>query len=175
MLELRAFGTLEANGKTLTGYAAVFNTEAALAGFSEVIRPGAFAKTLAMGSNVPALWHHKSDALLATTRAKTLLLREDDKGLAFKMTLPDTTHGRDLAALVERGDVAGCSFGFVVRPGGERWSKTSGKLVRELLALDLKEITLTHDPAYADTSVALRSRDALIAAADTRKLWIETV
>ena len=120
MLEIRANGTLSATGKTLSGYAAVFNSEAVLGDFSEVIRQGAFAKSLATGSNVRALYHHQGDALLGTTRGGTLQLREDAKGLAFELALPDTTHGKDLAILVARGDVQGCSFGFRVSPGGDR-------------------------------------------------------
>lgn len=174
MLELRGHGTLQSNGKLLHGYAAVFNSEATLPGFSEVIRPGAFAKSLATGSNIRALYHHQGDALLGTTRGGTLELREDGKGLAFKLTLPDTTHGRDLAVLVERGDVAGCSFGFVVRQGGDRWEKRGGKLIRELLAVDLQEITITADPAYQDTTLALRTRPALLLNKDARTLWLET-
>lgn len=174
MLELRGQGTLSATGKrTLSGYAAVFNSEAVLPGFTEIIRPGAFAKSLASGSNIRALYHHQGNALLGTTQGRTLELREDSKGLAFTLALPDTSHGRDLAVLVERGDVAGCSFGFVVRTGGDRWEKRGGKLVRELLDVDLQEITVTADPAYQDTTVAMRSRAAL-PLMDARALWLET-
>lgn len=173
MLEIRANGTLSATGKTLTGYAAVFNSEAVLGTFTEVIRHGAFAKSLASGSNIRALYQHQGDALLGTTRGSTLQLREDPKGLAFTLALPDTTHGKDLSVLVERGDVAGCSFGFRVRPGGERWEQRAGQLVRELLDVDLVEITLTSDPAYQDTTVAMRSRSATVLT-DTRRLWLET-
>ena len=72
MLELRGHGTLKATGKTLHGIAAVFNSEANLGTFSEVIRPGAFAKSLATGSNIRALYHHDGSALLGTTRGGTL-------------------------------------------------------------------------------------------------------
>lgn len=173
MLEIRSQGSLKASGKALTGYAAVFDSPTDLTGFTEVIRPGAFAKSLKAGVNIRALYHHQGDALLGTTRSGTLELREDAKGLAFKLELPDTSHGRDLAVLVERGDVAGCSFGFLVRSGGDRWEKRGGKLVRELLDADLKEITLTSDPAYQDTSIAMRSRAALLTT-DARALWLET-
>ena len=173
MLEIRANGTLSATGKTLTGYAAVFNSEAVLGDFSEVIRQGAFAKSLATGSNIRALYQHQGDALLGTTRGGTLQLREDTKGLAFELALPDTSHGKDLAILVERGDVAGCSFGFRVRDGGDRWEQRGAQLVRELLDVELSEVTLTADPAYADTSVALRTRKNIINN-DTRRLWLET-
>lgn len=157
MLEIRGNGTLSATGKTLTGYAAVFNSEANLGTFSEVIRPGAFAKSLATVSNVRALYHHDGNALLGTTKGGTLQLREDSKGLAFTLALPETTHGKDLAILVDRGDIQGCSFGFRVAPGGDRWEDRNGQMVRELLNVELSEITLTADPAYQDTTVALRS------------------
>lgn len=160
MLELRSNGTLSAKGKTLTGYAAIFNSEANLGDFQELIRPGAFAKSLATGTNIRALYHHQGDALLGTTKGNTLQLREDSHGLAFTLSLPDTSHGRDLAVLVERGDVSGCSFGFVVPAGGDRWEQRGAQLVRELLAVDLREVTLTADPVYSDTSIALRSRQA---------------
>ncbi|WP_038207912.1 HK97 family phage prohead protease [Xenophilus azovorans] len=173
MLEIRSTGSLRSEGKTLRGYAAVFNSEADLGGFVEVIRNGAFRKTLESGSNIRALYHHQGDALLGTTRGGTLQLREDTHGLAFTLALPDTTHGRDLAVLVDRGDVAGCSFGFRVADGGDRWEQRGAQLVRELLSVDLAEITLTSDPAYADTTVALRNRPALVLT-DTRRLWLET-
>lgn len=173
MLEIRSNGTLSATGKTLTGYAAVFNSEAVLGDFSEVIRQGAFAKSLATGSNIRALYQHQGDALLGTTRGGTLQLREDARGLAFELALPDTSHGKDLAILVGRGDVAGCSFGFRVAPGGDRWEQRGATLVRELIDVELVEITLTSDPAYQDTTVAMRSRSANVCT-DSRRLWIET-
>lgn len=160
MLEIRSNGTLTAKGKTLSGYAAVFDSEANLGTFNEVIRPGAFAKSLATGSNVRALSNHDKNALLGTTRGGTLQLREDGTGLAFTLSLPDTTHGRDLTELVQRGDVSGCSFGFIVPDGGDRWETRGDIMLRELLQIDLREVTLTSDPAYQDTTVAMRSLDA---------------
>ena len=175
-MELRGHGTLKATGnKTLTGYAAVFNSEAVLGDFSEVIRQGAFAKSLATGSNIRALYHHDGTALLGTTRGGTLQLREDSHGLAFTLALPDTSHGRDLAILVDRGDVAGCSFGFKVRDGGDRWEQRGAQLVRELLDVELLEITLTSDPCYSDTTVAMRSRPHQQGFVDLNRAWMDTV
>ena len=177
MLEIRTQGTLTAKGKTLSGYAAVFNSEANLGDFQELIRPGAFAKSLATGSNIRALYHHDGNALLGTTKGGTLQLREDAHGLAFSLALPDTSHGRDLAILVDRGDVSGCSFGFRVAPGGERWEQRGAQLVRELLNVELSEVTLTADPAYQDTTVAMRSRPEPKSfwETDTRRAWLETI
>lgn len=173
MLEFRSTGGLSSNGKKLTGYAAIFNSEADLGGFVEVVRNGAFRKSLEGGTNIRALYHHDGSALLGTTRGGTLQLRETPQGLAFELALPDTTHGRDLAILVDRGDVAGCSFGFRVRDGGDRWEQRGSQLVRELLDVDLVEITLTADPAYQDTTVAMRSRPAALSR-DLNLLWLET-
>ena len=175
MLEIRTHGTLSATGKTLHGYAAVFNSEANLGTFSEVLRPGVFAKSLATGSNVRALYHHDGSALLGTTRGGTLELREDAKGLAFTLKLPETTHGKDLAILVDRGDVSGCSFGFRVAPGGDRWEQRGSTMVRELLEVELIEVTLTADPAYQDTSVAMRSKPHQQTHVDLNRAWMETL
>jgi HK97 family phage prohead protease len=175
MIEIRANGTLSATGKTLTGHCAVFNSEANLGTFSEVIRPGAFAKSLASGINVRALYHHDGSALLGTTKGGTLELREDAKGLAFTLKLPETSHGKDLAILVDRGDVSGCSFGFRVAPGGDRWQDVNGQMVRELLSVDLLEVTLTSDPAYQDTTVAMRTKPHQQTHVDLNRAWMETV
>jgi HK97 family phage prohead protease len=177
MLEIRSSGTLTGKGKTLSGYAAVFNSEAVLGDFTEVIRHGAFAKSLATGSNIRCLYHHQGDALLGTTQSGTLQLVEDAKGLAFTLTLPETTHGKDLAILVERGDVQGCSFGFRVAPGGDRWEQRGKQMLRELLEVDLLEITLTSDPAYVDTTVALRSKPAPKSfwESDLNGAWMDTL
>jgi len=175
MLEIRSTGSLRSNGKTLHGYAAKYNSEADLGGFVEVIRNGAFRKSLEGGSNIRALAEHQGTALLGTTRGGTLKLREDAHGLAFELALPDTSHGRDLAILVDRGDVAGCSFGFKVRDGGDRWEQRGAQLVRELLDVDLVEITLTSDPAYQDTTVAMRSRPHQQGFVDLNRAWMETV
>lgn len=157
-LEIRSSGAIRATAGRLEGYAAVFNAEAALPGFQEVIRAGAFQKSLAAGQNIAALYHHQDNQLLGSTRSKTLALREDHHGLVFSLSIPDTSYGRDLAVLVERGDVAGCSFGFRVAEGGDRWEeRNGGEWLRELLDVELREITITGDPAYADTTVALRS------------------
>ena len=176
MLEFRSTGTLSAKGKTLSGYAAVFNSEANLGNFVEVIRPGAFAKSLATGSSIRALSNHDANALLGTTKGGTLQLREDAKGLAFSLALPDTSHGRDLAILVDRGDISGCSFGFRVADGGDTWTdRGDGSMLRELMQIDLHEITLTADPAYQDTTIAMRSRPAsLTIQQDANFLWLQT-
>jgi HK97 family phage prohead protease len=176
-LELRAGNRVSVGTQgRLTGYAAVYNPESQdLGGFVEIIRRGAFSSSLGAGVNIRALWQHDGKALLGRTRAGTLRLTEDAHGLAFELDLPSTTIGKDLSVLVDRGDVAGCSFGFRVRDGGDRWEQCGSTLVRELLDVELIEITLTDDPAYMDTSVAKRSMPALKSERSLRSLWLETL
>ena len=173
-MEIRSIGGVQAQGRKVTGYAALFNSDADLGEFRERIAPGAFRSSLAANRNIRALYNHDSGAVLGTTQGNTLELREDAKGLAFSLELPNTTVGNDVAELVRRGDVSGCSFGFWVNQGGDRWEIRSGVSVRTLLDVNLAEITLTADPAYTDTEIALRSMGFCDAYRDTRKLWLET-
>lgn len=161
-LEIRTGGVLRAvsPGK-LAGYAAVFNaTSQDLGGFVERIRPGAFTRTLAAPDAIRALYEHDAQRLLGRVGSGTLKLAEDAKGLTFELALPDTSYARDLGTLVERGDIAGCSFGFTVPDGGDAWEHRSGELVRDLINVNLHEISVTGNPAYVDTSVAMRSMEA---------------
>jgi uncharacterized protein len=155
-IDLRAVG----NAKTprLAGYAAVFNSPSLdLGGFTEVVKPGAFTRSLASGLDPLALVQHMPQLVLGRRSAGTLTLTEDAKGLAFDIAVPDTSAARDLLVSVERGDVRGASFAFSTPAGGDKWEVRGGAVVRDLLDVDLHEITITAQPAYSDTSVALRS------------------
>src|SRR5690554_707147 len=155
-MERRTF-EVKQKGRTLYGYAALFDSETVLGEFAEVIRPGAFTQTLAAKSaaNIRAIYEHDDKSLLGKVGSGTLRLSEDDTGLAFELDLPDTTLGNDLAELVKRGDVSGCSFGFM--PVEDTWQDRAIPL-RELRDVDLFEITLTATPAYPETSVQVRSK-----------------
>ena len=87
------------------GYAAVFNQDSEPLPFIERIQKGAFKKSLKSRNNVKMYRNHDSSALLATTRAGTLRLEEDDHGLLVDADLPPTTIGRDLSIMMQRGDI----------------------------------------------------------------------
>lgn len=161
----RATGTLDPPN-LLHGYAARFDEESAIlfdkavckGPFIEVIKPGAFSRTLREDPDILALFNHDRGCVLGRTKAGTLRLRETDEGLAFEDDLPDTTFARDLRESLRRGDYDGCSFyGYVVddqvqlRPGQPA--------LRTIFDIELIEVTpATALPAYKSTSVALRSR-----------------
>ncbi len=155
-------------GRRLEGYAAVFSTPAPIGPFFEVIRPGAFrASLLNPARDTLALVDHDEGRLLGRTSSGSLRLLEDARGLAFALDVPDTTLGRDVLALAERGDLGGASFGFRVLD--EVWPAANQ---RELRAVELLEISIVHSwPAYAQTSVTARSRgQGMSAAARARTL-----
>ena len=152
-LERRFATELRSSGRKLEGYAATFASTANLGAFRERIDTGAFRDALA--GDVLALLDHDSGKVLGRTRTGTLELREDDKGLAFSLDLPDTAAGRDVLALAARGDLGGMSFGFLVPEGGEDWE---GDL-RTLRKIDLREISVVSAwPAYEGTEIALRRK-----------------
>jgi len=163
MLERRTAVELRATSPgRLEGYAAVFNAPSHdLGGFVERVRPGAFARSLKAADSIRALYDHDRASVLGRVGAGTLRLTEDQRGLRFEIDLPETSVGKDLAVLVERGDVAGASFAFRVPEGGDEWRNGTDGVERDLLDIDLHEITVTADPAYPDTSVAKRRMPVL--------------
>ena len=156
--ELRA--DPQGDGMSFSGYAAVFNSPSEPLPFIERIMPGAFSKTLRSKNNVRMYMNHDSSMLLATTKAKTLRLSEDSKGLFVDASLPNTSVGRDLSVLMKRGDVNSMSFGFSVPTGGDYFSDDG--MTRELRQIKLFEVSVvTGFPAYTATSASVRSLDAL--------------
>lgn len=148
--ELRA-----GSGRTLSGYAAVWDAPARIGdAFDEVVRRGAFAKSLASGAEVFLLAHHDFAQPLARRGNGSLQLREDHRGLAFEAALPETRAADDVLALARSGTLAGASFAFRVPDGGDHWP-TRNK--RELLRVDLIEVSAVAQPAYAATTISARA------------------
>lgn len=146
------------DGKTVTGYAAKFGTWSQdLGGFVETITRGAFSNAL-QKSDVRALFNHDPNYVLARSAAGTLKLEEDEIGLKYEFSIPDTTFGRDFAEMLKRGDINQSSFGFTIAKGGQVWERGDGIARRTITAVDtLFDISPVTYPAYLDTSVALRS------------------
>lgn len=147
----------EEEGKTkIAGYAAMFEKlSVPIYDFREKIRAGAFLSSLSK-NNVRALWNHNTDLVLGSTKAGTLTLSEDAKGLRFELSPPDTTAGRDAVVSIKRGDVDGMSFGFRVLK--QEWDEKDPKnIVRTLVEVDLREVSPTAFPAYPDTKVKVRT------------------
>jgi HK97 family phage prohead protease len=142
----------DGDGMRLEGYAALFNSRSEnLGGFTETIKPGAFRASLRARNDIKLLWNHDTGAVLGSTRAGTLTLTEDDRGLRVSAMLPNTSYGRDARELVSRGDVSAFSFGFSMPArGGDEWSADGTE--RVLKSVRLHEVSLVAFPAYPETA-----------------------
>jgi len=165
LLEIRrGLNVVEATGRTLVGYASVFNRpslplqDSRGREFTEFVNRGAFAESLKRGGTW-ALWNHDRGEVLAR-HPDTLSLREDEVGLRFEFDLPDTTRGNDVRELMQRGTLDGqMSFGFRVLE--DRWDTRGDERVRNLIRVDLAEISVVPEAAYPQTNSQLRHGAAL--------------
>ena len=148
----------------LRGYAAVFNDASVPLPFKETIAPGAFRKTLSETPDVRLLINHEG-LPLARTKNGTLTLSEDDRGLFMDAIIADTTEGRDLYKLVERGDVDQMSFAFrVIR---QKWSEDRSTRTLTEVSLADGDVSVVTYPAYPTTTV--EAREALRTAIEAIK------
>lgn len=155
------FDTREADGGDLfiEGYFSVFNSPYELwEGATEIIKPGAFSNCLSQ--DVRALINHDSTLVLGRTRAGTLTLKQDERGLwgSVKINREDGD-AMNLYARVQRGDVDQCSFGFNIKR--ETFVDLGGDQYRwEIEEVDpLYEVSVCTFPAYQETGVAARQKE----------------
>jgi len=140
----------ESDGMHFSGYAALFDSPSQPLPFTERIAKGAFKRSLRSRNDIKFLWNHDSGEILGSTRAGTLNLSEDDRGLKVEGMLPNTSRGRDVAELLRRGDVDAMSFGFSVPQGGDSWSNDGSE--RTLNSVRLHEVSVVAWPAYTATA-----------------------
>ena len=152
----------EASPGTLEGYAVVFGKFSQnLGGFVEQVDPAAVRKSLADKTPVVARFNHDDNFLLGTTEAGTLTLTADEVGVRYRVDLPNTSAGRDMAALAKRGDLRYSSFAF--HTVADDWGVTErGFPLRTLTDIQLVDVAPVVTPAYRDSTVGLRSLAAAV-------------
>lgn len=145
---------------TIRGYAVVWNARSVLIwDFYEQFAPRAFGDPIA--NEVAALWSHDAASVLGRTRNGTLQLSNDDTGVFFSISPPDTQPGRDAVALIRRGDVDSMSFAFDVLPNGDEWIiNDRNEPLRIVRSARLVEVSPVAFPAYPATSAAVRTQPA---------------
>ena len=145
---------------TISGHAAVFNTETDLGYFSEQVAPGAFTRAI-VEDDVRALWNHDANFVLGRNTSGTLRLCEDETGLAVEIDPPDTQWARDLVTSMQRGDVSQMSFGFQVI--SEQWEARKGKTdLRTIIECRLFDVSPVTYPAYDTTDVGISSAQEIL-------------
>ncbi|MEM9752552.1 MAG: HK97 family phage prohead protease [Planctomycetota bacterium] len=141
----------------LRGYALLFGVLSNdRGGYRARFAPGSIR--FAAGGDVRCLYGHSEMALLGRVSSGTLMLEQDDKGLKFEIELPDTTVGRDVAELIRRGDIRGCSFG-IWNITESTWNVEGGEEIRDYGEVELDEITITGNPSFPQSMVELIEPD----------------
>lgn len=125
--------------------------------FREQFHPGAFAKTI---SEQDVRSHNEHGGpYLARLGAGSLRLTDTRSELAYEVDLPDTTAGRDAAALLERGDIKGSSIGFRAIPSTVKWTvDDDGMSLRSIGEASLALVDLTVAPYYGESTAELAMR-----------------
>lgn len=170
------------DGRTLSGYAAVFNAATEINSwegrFSETIAPGAFRKTLRERAPIMQ-WDHGRDTRVGSVPIGVYSsLVEDERGLKVDGRLFANDVVEPVRQAIEAKAVRGMSFKFQVTR--DKWTDKDGQVIRseELYELlydagergplnrEIQEVKLfeagpVSTPAYSQTSVGVRSADQM--------------
>jgi len=152
-------------GRTVSGRGITYNALSKNMGFREKFQPG----SLTIDPSMKCLWSHDSSQILGTVRSGTMTIDDRADGLYYSVSLPNTTLGRDVQTLLERGDIGfdgtdSVSFGFVA--DDDSWSEANGEVIRTVTAATVFEISIlgNGDAAYSQNTVSLRNVPAGIRA-----------
>ena len=119
----------------IEGYASLFGVED-LAG--DVVRAGAFSRTLARAGEVRMLLSHVG----GRTAGRWTMMREDGRGLFVRGLVTDETPAGSAALkLIGERTMSGLSIGFIARDWSPRVARG-----RELREIELREISLVTSP-----------------------------
>ena len=169
------FKTRDDSGNlAIEGYFAVFDSIYQIApGLSESIAPGAFDKTLS--GDIRALINHDTTLVLGRTKANTLQLKTDAHGLWGHIDInPKDSDAMNLYNRVQRGDVDQCSFGFDI-VNEETDFREDGSVHWTIKEVELYEVSPCTFPAYEETNIAARKKEAEEVKRRKAEAWKETM
>ncbi|OOH89531.1 peptidase [Pasteurellaceae bacterium 15-036681] len=153
----------------IIGYGSVFNSKSEIMwGFREIIMPGAFDDVL--DDDVRGLFNHDPNFILGRSKAGTLSLSVDERGLKYDIIAPDNQTIRDLVlAPLQRGDITQSSFAFQIARNGDDWFENEdGIVIREIHKISrLYDVSPVTYPAYQEASSTARSFEAWKEARDS--------
>lgn len=159
--------TREEGTSTLVGSPIVYGRATDIGGmFEEVIDQGALIG--ADLKDVPLLVNH-NDKMIPVARSRrntpnsTLRLAITETGLDMEadIDVENNMTARELDSAVSRGDIDGMSFKFIVKE--EKWERLDSDYpLRHIISFDkVLEISAVTWPAYQDTTISARSKEAL--------------
>ena len=171
--EIRADNN-EEHGHFLTGQPIVYNERTDLGWYDEIIEDGALADTDL--KDVRFLVNHNVDMIpLARSRnnnANSTMQMEviPGRGMSIRVDLDteNNSEARNLYSAVERGDISGMSFMFIV--DGDRWEDIDSEHpTRSITSISrVMEVSAVTFPAYEATSISARGlSDALDSARES--------
>lgn len=157
----------EKNGDFIEGRPIVYESKTDICGwFEETICRGALDHTDL--TDVRFLVNHDDSKIpLARSRRNnensTMQLKIDENGMQIRVNL-DTENNADARALysaVKRGDISGMSFMFKVKE--QRWEDEDTEYPKRFITAIAKviEVSAVNMPAYEDTEIYARSKEAL--------------
>ena len=163
--EMRAETREDGKGE-IYGRPIVYEQKTDLGGFDEVIASGALDR--ANLKDVRLLVNHDTSMIpLARSRNNnansTMQLMPDEAGLGFRASLDieNNSDARNLYSAIQRGDITGMSFMFLV--GGEAWEDIKSDHPTRVITdiSDVFEVSAVTFPAYEGTSIGVRDKQAL--------------
>ena len=156
----------------IEGYFAVFNSVYEIApGMSESVAPEAFNNTIS--DDIRCLTDHDTRLVLGRTSAHTFEVRVDAHGLWGRALInPNDLDAVNTKARVDRGDINQASFGFdIVKEDPD--IREDGSVHFTIREVKLYECSVVAFPAYAETNITSRARDAKIAKERAKKVDFE--
>ena len=161
--------------RVIEGYALKFGVRSRLLCdwwdyYYEVLEPGCVTREMLDAQDIKLTMFHDRQLILARSNkgTGTLNYEIDAVGVKFWAEMPHTVDGDKALELVQRGDIAGCSFCYSTDEQDSENAvsyerideKTEGGediLVRHVKRIDaVYDFTLAADPAYEQTSVTRR-------------------
>lgn len=143
----------------LSGYFIKFDEVTELwPGYFEVIKREGVEKAI-QNADIRALFNHDDSLVLGRTGNGTVTLGVDEIGLFGDIVInKEDPQAIGAYARVQRGDVVGCSFGFIpIKINTEE--RADGSYLDTILELEIFEVSPCTFPAYPQTEIAARQKD----------------
>lgn len=143
----------------LSGYFIKFDEVTELwPGYFEVIKREGVEKAI-QNADIRALFNHDDSLVLGRTGNGTVTLGVDEIGLFGDIIInKEDPQAIGAYARVQRGDVVGCSFGFIpIKINTEE--RDDGSYLDTILELEIFEVSPCTFPAYPQTEIAARQKD----------------